>query len=204
MEPNRPLGRVSAVSTTTTDGSHGWGRLLSTSNQDPQTVALVGTERQSFDQFWSDHHLTIGQALSVTLGDRQLAGEAVDEAMARAFQRWASVSQLDNPAGWVYRVGLNWSRSALRRLRRRPTEPLADRPYADPPVIDPAIGRAVAALPIAQRSVVACRLLLGMSEAQTADALHIPAGTVKSRLARATAELSRSLAHLHPDRLEDR
>ena len=43
-----------------------------------------------------------------------------------------------------------------------------------------------------------CRLLLGMSEVQTAEALHIRPGTVKSRLARAVAELETTLAHLDP------
>ena len=203
MEPNPPLGRVSGVSATTTDGPHGLGRLMSTSKHGPRSVPLVGTAPPSFDEFWVEHHLAVGRALAVTIGDRQLAGEAVDEAMARAFQRWAAVSQLDNPAGWVYRVALNWSRSVLRRLRRRPPSWIAEPSAADDSPIDPTIGRALAELPLAQRSVVACRLLLGLSEAQTAAALHIPAGTVKSRLARATSELSRALAHLHPDRLED-
>ena len=51
---------------------------------------------------------------------------------------------------------------------------------------------------MAQRSVVVCRLLLGLSEAQTAAALRIRPGTVKSRLSRATQELATTLAHLDP------
>jgi len=52
---------------------------------------------------------------------------------------------------------------------------------------------AVALLPARQRDVVACRYLLGLSEAETAAVLGLPAGTVKSRAARALARLRERL-----------
>jgi RNA polymerase sigma-70 factor (ECF subfamily) len=52
---------------------------------------------------------------------------------------------------------------------------------------------AVAALPSRQRDVVACRYLLGMSEAETAAVLGVAAGTVKSRTARALDRLRADL-----------
>jgi RNA polymerase sigma-70 factor (ECF subfamily) len=42
--------------------------------------------------------------------------------------------------------------------------------------------------------VVALRYLLGLSEAETAETLGIPAGTVKSRTARALSRLERALS----------
>jgi len=51
-------------------------------------------------------------------------------------------------------------------------------------------------LAIDHRAVVVCRLLLGWSEAQTAEALAIRPGTVKSRLSRASKQLERRLRHL--------
>lgn len=47
----------------------------------------------------------------------------------------------------------------------------------------------VVGLPGRQRDVVACRFLLGLSEAETADVLGLARGTVKSRSARALAKL---------------
>ena len=44
------------------------------------------------------------------------------------------------------------------------------------------------------REVVTCRYLLELSEAETAHALGIPPGTVKSRLHRALASLRKVLA----------
>jgi RNA polymerase sigma-70 factor (ECF subfamily) len=56
----------------------------------------------------------------------------------------------------------------------------------------------MAALPESRRCVVVCRLLLGWSEAQTAVALGLRPGTVKSRLSRALDELAVTLDHLNP------
>jgi len=53
---------------------------------------------------------------------------------------------------------------------------------------------AIAALPERHRLVVACRCLLALSEAETATALGIRRGTVKSRLSRALARLREEVA----------
>lgn len=52
-----------------------------------------------------------------------------------------------------------------------------------------AITRAARRLPDAQREVLACRLLLDLTVAETADALGLPEGTVKSYTARALARM---------------
>jgi RNA polymerase sigma-70 factor (ECF subfamily) len=53
---------------------------------------------------------------------------------------------------------------------------------------------AVAQLPDRQRSVIACRYLMDLSEEETAMVLGIPRGTVKSRLARGLSRLEESLS----------
>jgi DNA-directed RNA polymerase specialized sigma24 family protein len=136
--------------------------------------------------------------LAVTLGNRDLATEAVDEAMARAYARWSTVSRLDNPGGWVYRVALNWSRSVLHRRLRPVRAPGGAHPGA-PADPEPAVTTALADLPVDQRSVLVCRYLMGWSEAQTAAALKIRPGTVKSRAHRGLQSLQIALPHLRPD-----
>lgn len=49
------------------------------------------------------------------------------------------------------------------------------------------------------RSVVVCRYLLGWSVAETAQALGVREGTVKSRLHRAMQSLQSALSHLDPE-----
>jgi DNA-directed RNA polymerase specialized sigma24 family protein len=162
----------------------------------PPLAARVAAETQvgaDFETFYRTDADRLRRALAVTIGDPQVAAEAVDEAMTRALARWGHVRQLASPSGWVYRVGLNWSISRWRRRRRE--APLDDlHGYLHGP--DPsgaAVAMALRTLPVDQRAVIVCRTLLEYSTAETAAALDVPEGTVKSRLARGLAALRAAL-----------
>jgi len=153
-------------------------------------VVTVPGDAAAFGEFYTSTHANVARALALTLGDVELGGEAADEAMTRAYQRWHLVSGYDNPAGWVYRVGLNWALSFLRRRRRSTPRPDIDGVApADPTPSDPALRAALDSLDPKHRSVVVLRYLLDWSVDQTATALNIAPGTVKSRLHRALAQL---------------
>ncbi len=152
----------------------------------PHTTRLRPTR---FENFYSAEWAQVYRPLAVTLRDPDLAREATDEAMTRAFQRWATVRRYDNPAGWVYRTALNWALSQLRRRRWLVQREVADGSRWDPPPSDPAVSRALARLPLEQRAVVVLRYLCGHSQAEISDELQIPVGTVRSRLARALSRL---------------
>lgn len=68
-----------------------------------------------FEVFDAEHRDAVARTLAFAFNDRELGFEAADEAMVRAYRDWAKVSTYGNPEGWVYRVGLNWGRSSLRR-----------------------------------------------------------------------------------------
>ena len=59
-------------------------------------------------------------ALTLYTGDRDLAAELAQEALAlaRAHRRWPSVSAMDSPGGWAHRVAINLANSSLL-----PTDP---------------------------------------------------------------------------------
>jgi len=201
MEPIPVPGRVSHVST----NQYGFvtGEIPRVDHAPRGTRPMIGElplvvvdAVPDFDEFYVSTRTTVGRALAVTLRDVDLATDSVDEALVRAYQRWEHVGRLDNPAGWVYRVGLNHARSRLRRLLRRAPAPAEAVEFS---VADPAIDQAIAGLSHDHRAVVVCRLLLGWSETQTADALAIRPGTVKSRLHRATNHLEHRLHHLRPE-----
>jgi RNA polymerase sigma-70 factor (ECF subfamily) len=156
---------------------------------DRSAVALV---EQSFEWFYAQHRNAIGRALAITLRDDTLAADALDEAMTRAYQRWQEVSTTDNPAGWVYRVALNWARSFLRKVTRAGRGPRAMELVSTAPTFDPDIDRALRELTIDQRAVIVCRYFIGYSEAETAAVLGIRPGTAKSRHSRAIATLRAS------------
>lgn len=150
----------------------------------------------AFPEFYATARDRLARALALTLNDGHLGAEAVDEAMARAYQRWDRIGTFDDPAAWVYRVAVNWATSVLRRRTRAPRPP-AEREGADMgPMAEPSIRAALADLDVRQRGVVVCRYYLGLSEAETAAALGIRPGTVKSRLHRALQHLQVRLAHL--------
>ena len=152
-----------------------------------RTVRTGGT----FDEFYSEHRDRIARALSLSLRDAELGGDAADEAFTRACQRWNQVSGYDNPEGWVYRVAMNWARSWLRRKRReREKQPLlVTDSAAEDRLVDLDLERALASLSADHRSVVVARFFLDWSVSQTADALDLAPGTVKSRLSRALEQL---------------
>jgi RNA polymerase sigma-70 factor (ECF subfamily) len=152
----------------------------------------VPTSR-SFETFCAAESERLAKALAIALDNRELGRDAAAEALTRAWPRWAEVSEYDNPAGWVYRVGLNWGRSRLRRLRRETiTEVFAEHSEsaADP---DGAVADAMRQLSAEHRAVVVGRIFLDWSEAELAAALGIPPGTVKSRLSRALRQLEQHL-----------
>ena len=146
---------------------------------------------RDFESFFNTERRTIGAALALTLGDQALGFEAVDEAMTRAYERWSTVSELDNPSGWVYRTGLNWATSFLRRRKRSQ--------HKDYLAAQPEIGgarqtnidllRAMDALDDDHRAVVVLRYYFAWSVRETAAALDVAEGTVKSRLSRALERL---------------
>lgn len=152
----------------------------------------AANDAPDFEAFWASERRNLYRALTVALGDPQLAAEAVDEAMVRAYQRWGRVSRYDNPAGWVYRVAVNWARSWLRRARRRP--PARDETsLPGPEPRDEALARAVQSLGDVHRDIVVLRYHFDWPIAWIADALSVPQGTVKSRLHRALEELRNDL-----------
>lgn len=149
--------------------------------------------QRHFPDFYRVNHQPVLRALVATLGEPELAREAVDEAMTRAYQRWTTVSTYSNAPGWVYRVALNWARSRLRKQKR---EDLSDVPPEQPvhqPLPDPDVEAALRDLPLEARSLVVLRHLLDWSYEEIAAALDMPVGTAKSRLHRVMNELRQTL-----------
>lgn len=147
----------------------------------------------TFETFCAAESDRLARALALALDNRELGRDAAAEGLTKAWERWPKVSRYDNPTGWVYRVGLNWGRSRLRRRRREVTTAVFPERGVSDPVVDDAVATAMRQLSSDHRAVVVGRLYLDWSEADLADALDIPTGTVKSRLSRALAQLEQIL-----------
>lgn len=149
-----------------------------------------------FTTFYRHAWPRIYRPLAATLRDPDLAQEAVDEGMARAYAHWSSVSKASNREGWVYRVSYRWAVDHLRerKTERRLLPRLVISPHTDEePSAEPRLTGALDALPLNQRAVVVLRCAFDWSEAEIADALSIRPGTVKSRLHRGLQALREEL-----------
>ncbi|MGH9252610.1 MAG: sigma-70 family RNA polymerase sigma factor [Acidimicrobiales bacterium] len=140
------------------------------------------------------------RAVTVTVGDRDLAEEATAEAFARALARWPAPTTFDSPVAWLHRVTVNEVRSRWRRgrLERRLLQRVAAEPERHTPAVEPrddTLWTAVAALPDRARHMVALRYVLDLPEADIAEMLGVTRGTVASTLSKARQQLGTVLAH---------
>lgn len=158
-------------------------------------IAPAPTRAVDFAVFYETNINPLIRSLNATLMDTQLAQDAAQEAMARAYQQWSKVGAYDKPAGWCYRVGLNWSMSRFRKRRREiTTDKTSDCPVAvASTLVDDELTAALLELAVPLRSVVVLRVLMDWSYEEIAEALQIPRGTVASRLHRALDQLRSTL-----------
>jgi RNA polymerase sigma-70 factor (sigma-E family) len=115
--------------------------------------------------------------------------------LLRCFTSWRKVQRANNRDAYVYRILLNCHRDSRRRRwwAEQPTGTLPDHGTPDDTAqveATDAVRRALHDLSRVHREVVVLRYYANLSEAQTAEFLHIAPGTVKSRLSRALAHLA--------------
>jgi RNA polymerase sigma-70 factor (sigma-E family) len=145
------------------------------------------------DLYASSYSRLVGQVTVVTT-DPAAAEDAVQEAFARLWQRWETLSAYDNPEAWVRRVAINLSISRWRRLRR--LQPWGDR-VLEAREVDPIthhdVQAALRAIPVKQRHALLLHHVIGLPVAEVATEMGAPEGTVKSWLFRGRKALQRSL-----------
>jgi RNA polymerase sigma-70 factor (ECF subfamily) len=138
--------------------------------------------------FYDDHYRDVVGAVTLVTGSRVIAEDAVNEAVARAWERCDGIQQRNR---WVLTVALNVARNRWRRTRRevsgREASEGAIEP-ADPALID--LRLALRALPVRQREVVVLHYLLDLPVAEVEEWLRLSPGGVKHALFRARRSLA--------------
>jgi RNA polymerase sigma-70 factor, ECF subfamily len=130
-------------------------------------------------------------AARLILRDRELAGDAVQDAFIRAWRNLPGLRDPDRFDGWLHRLLVRSCIDALRHRRARPIE-VELQPLDGPVVVDHAsdvvdrelIDDALRRLDPTWRAVVVLHYFLGMPLPEAASVLGIPLGTAKSRLHR--------------------
>lgn len=143
-------------------------------------------------------------AVALVAGSRDAAEDAVQEALARAWER-SGTEQIRSLPAWVTRVSLNLSRSRWRRLRAeaKAAERLgtaSEHLQADP---RPDVEQALARLSRRQREVTVLRYYLSMDLSEIAAILDVTEGTVKTQLFRARRALAGLLGDGEQEEVDD-
>ncbi len=158
-------------------------------------VVATPTEPRSltFAEFFEREHLRLGRAIFLLTGDRDEAEDLVQEALARTYERWDRVSQMGEPAGYVYRIASNLHRRR-RRTRLRQRTLVERRRVQDSDPGDAADARmdvlaALAMLPRDQREALVLVEMFDLDASTAGDALGIKAVSVRVRVHRARLRL---------------
>lgn len=141
----------------------------------------------TFEEFAAEHGPRIRAALVAAYGPE--AGlDSASEALAYGWEDWSRVGAMDNPSGYLFRVG----QSAAKRLRRVPEQ--LPRPPADEiRDFEPGLLPALAALSDGQRICVAMVHGYGYPIVEVARLLDVSHATVRTHLLRAMNNLRNAM-----------
>jgi RNA polymerase sigma-70 factor (ECF subfamily) len=154
---------------------------------------------RQLEEFYREDYERIVGSLARKYGDADLAREAVDEALTRAWTRLQEGQSIASLPAWVRTVATNVARD---RLRRRATEArvlasVVTLDDTDPTPVDLVnidLERTLAILPPRQREITTLRYVHDLSCDQIARELGITPGYVRQSLHRARRVLTVALA----------
>ncbi len=139
-----------------------------------------------FTEFASDVEPRLRIALAAALG-QDAGAEATAEALAWGWENWERLEAIDNPAGYLYRVGRN------RSLKRRPPPVLLPVPPSAMPAVEPALPAALQSLSERQRVVVVMIHGYGWTAREVAGLIGVDVPTVSTHLRRGLHKLRKHL-----------
>lgn len=175
--------------------------------------AHVDGDPHAFAELFRRHRDRLWAVALRTLGDREEAADALQDALLSAHRAAARFRGDSAVTTWLHRIVVNACLDRIRRRQAHPTVPLPDgnraedgsgvggpEPAAPAPDHDTAlvVREALAALPLEQRAALVLVDVQGYPVAEVARILDVAEGTVKSRCARGRARLAVLLGHLRP------
>jgi RNA polymerase sigma-70 factor (ECF subfamily) len=182
----------------------------------PDEVLLarhVAGDPNAFGELVRRHRDRLWAVALRTLGDREEAADAVQDALVSAFRAAHTFQGKSAVTTWLHRITVNACLDRARKAASRKTAPVDDterleqllEPHesAAAPAERNDLHRqlldALATLPPDQRAALVLVDMQGYPVAEAARVLNVPTGTVKSRCARGRAKLLPLLTHLRPE-----
>jgi RNA polymerase sigma factor (sigma-70 family) len=146
------------------------------------------------EELYRRRYVAFRNGLLPVTGSLEAARDAVQEGFARALRDRSQYRYEGSLEGWVWRIAL---RAALQSRRngyeRTLDEALVAMPFVEAER-DPELAQAVQALPPRRRLIVFLRYFADLPYADIAELCEISEGTVAAALARAHADLSKTLS----------
>ncbi|MGH9030777.1 MAG: RNA polymerase sigma factor [Acidimicrobiia bacterium] len=182
------------------------GRLAPDSDDALLATAASGGDRRALELLLERHADRVHAVCRRVLADADDALDATQEALiaiARGIGRFDGRSAFTT---WMYRVATNAALDEGRRRGRRPSPveavpesaPMSETPLENRVGARLDVDAALARLPEEFRVAVVLRDLCDLDYAEIAEALALPPGTVRSRIARGRAALAEALGNHGP------
>ncbi|MEU7422170.1 RNA polymerase sigma factor SigM [Streptomyces sp. NPDC040750] len=173
----------------------------------------VEGEPDAFGEIVRRHRDRLWAVALRTLGDREEAADAVQDALVSAYRAAHTFQGKSAVTTWLHRITVNACLDRVRKADSRKTAPVDDterleqllEPHesASAPAerndVQRQLLEALGTLPHEQRAALVLVDMQGYPVAEAARILDVPTGTVKSRCARGRARLLPLLTHLRPD-----
>ena len=183
-----------------------------TSDQDLLARHVEG-DPDAFGELVRRHRDRLWAVALRTLGDREEAADAVQDALVSAYRAAHTFRGQSAVTTWLHRITVNACLDRARKAASRKTSPVDDterleqllEPHeeASAPAERNDLHRqlleALGTLPPDQRAALVLVDMQGYPVAEAARVLDVPTGTVKSRCARGRARLLPLLTHLRPE-----
>ncbi|MEU0284938.1 RNA polymerase sigma factor SigM [Streptomyces sp. NPDC006147] len=182
------------------------------SDQDLLTRHVDG-DAEAFGEIVRRHRDRLWAVALRTLGDREEAADAVQDALVSAYRAAHTFRGQSAVTTWLHRITVNACLDRARKAASRKTAPVDDaerleqllEPHesASAPAERNDLHRqlieAMGTLPPDQRAALVLVDMQGYPVAEAARILDVPTGTIKSRCARGRARLLPLLTHLRPE-----
>ena len=170
-----------------------------TVTEDPHAAGDRSQRRTDFEEFVAARSTALWRSAYLLTGDAHKAEDLLQTALVKAWRRWDSISRREAQESYV-RAAIATTYTDWWRRRWNGEVPTEDLPDPAVPGGGEAAGvdvrrdvlAALARLPRGQRAVVVLRYFDDLTEQQTAAALGVSVGTVKSQTSRALAALRSS------------
>lgn len=128
------------------------------------------------------------------LSDVEDAADAVQDTLAKAWEKRNILTRPEQFKPWVMRILVNQCKDMLRKRKRRSFYPLEENTASiDPLALQPPVMEAINALKPELRVVMVLHYVDGYAVQEIASSLGVPLGTVKTRMRSARKRLKQTL-----------